>query len=334
MISLYPIPTILEETKQNESSFFQVLRERLGLEVVAFSSARAAMVYGLRALGLDRMDEILVPPFLSHCVISALGKTAFPTMAPSERTKAILVYHQFGYPQRIEAIEQVASEKGWFVVNNCVNALFSAYQGKPIGLWGEFAILSFSKFYPCALGGGLVVRHEAIQNQIDQNYQELTSLHAQRAQQVHEALSLALQNLLGTEERFEVDAIYGILPELIAFPSQSHALLPGTTQEIEDDIEHRKRLFALVQTRFPENIPEISECDVAPFAIPVSGDADQLERLSVRIRERLQVDVPVLHFDFRRNMLNPDYKKALVIGCHSQWTEDLVSSICDIIENV
>ena len=40
MISLYPIPTILEETKQNESSFFQVLRERLGLEVVAFSSAR------------------------------------------------------------------------------------------------------------------------------------------------------------------------------------------------------------------------------------------------------------------------------------------------------
>jgi len=280
------------------------------------------------------MDEILVPPFLSHCVLSALSKTIFPVMTPSNRTKAILVFHQFGYPQQIKLLEEAAAKNEWKIVNNCVNAPFSSHENKKIIEWGDFAVVSFPKWYACNLGGGLATANPQILQKLDETYEKLCKAHINRSNWAFDTLLKSKKNPSGIEERFDVDAVYGILPELIAFPSQSHALLPGTTQEIEDDIEHRKRLFALVQTRFPENIPEISECDVAPFAIPVSGDVDQLEKFSVIIREKLQADVPVLHFDFKRNMLNPDYKKALVIGCHSQWTEDLVSSICDIIENV
>jgi hypothetical protein len=73
---------------------------------------------------------------------------------------------------------------------------------------------------------------------------------------------------------------------------------------------------------------------VVPFAIPITGDGDHLEKLSHHIQERLEVELPVLHFDFARNMLAPDYRKAIVIGCHRQWTADLVTSVCDIIENI
>ena len=99
MIGLYP--EFLRQTTPSKGGFFDALKDVTGLDPLPFSCARAALVYGLRALGFNRMDEILVPPFLGQCVLSALARTAFPAMTPSRRTKGVLVVHQFGYPQAL-----------------------------------------------------------------------------------------------------------------------------------------------------------------------------------------------------------------------------------------
>jgi len=329
MITIYPGNT----TKKGGNYFFESLRQLSGVDVVPFSSSRAALVYGLRAMGLGRMDEILVPPFLSHCVLSALSKTIFPVMTPSNRTKAILVFHQFGYPQQIKLLEEEAAKNGWKIVNNCVHAPFSSYENKKIIEWGDFAVVSLPKLYACNLGGGLATANPQILQELDETYEKLCEAHINRSNWAFDTLLKSKKNPYGIEERFDVDAVYGILPELVAFPSQSYALLPRTTQKIEDDLDHRRRLFALIQTRFPEKIPEIPECDVLPFAIPIKGELKKLEHLALKVKKELNIEVPILHFDFARNMLSPDYRKALVIGCHQDWTEERVTAICKIIEN-
>jgi hypothetical protein len=63
----------------------------------------------------------------------------------------------------------------------------------------------------------------------------------------------------------------------------------------------------------------------------VLAERDQLEQIPLKIKSVLNVEVPVLHFDFSRNMLKPDYRKSLVIGCHKDWTEDTVIRICELI---
>jgi hypothetical protein len=90
-------------------------------------------------------------------------------------------------------------------------------------------------------------------------------------------------------------------------------------------------LLAIVTSYFPERVPECSESEVIPFAIPIAGDLSQMESISERIRRQMDVEVPILHFDFARNMLEPDYRKALVIGCYADWNEDMVTGICEII---
>ena len=333
MLSIYPLNKSSHVKFSHPSAFFEVLQETIHQKVIPFSSARAALVYGLRALGLSRMDEILVPPFLSHCVLSALSKTTFPVMTPSHRTKAIMVYHQFGYPQQIKLLEEAAAKNEWKIVNNCVNAPFSSYENTKIIEWGDFAVVSFPKWYTCNLGGGLATANPQILQELDETYEKLCEAHINRSNWTFDTLLKTKENPSGIEERFDVDAVYGILPELVAFPSQSYGLLPDTTQKIEDDIDHRRRLFNLIQTRFPEKTPEIPECDVVPFAIPINGESKQLEHLALKVKKELNIEIPLLHFDFSRNMLSPDYRKALVIGCHQDWTEERITAICKIIEN-
>jgi hypothetical protein len=330
MITIYPTPT--GKSEHTSSHFVDALSTLIGLKIVPFSSARAALVYGLRTLGIGRMDEILVPPFLAHCVLSALSRTSFPAMTLSQRTKAILVFHQFGYPQQIDYIERIALQNGWYIVNNCAHSLLSTYHGKIVSDWGDFSVKSFPKFYPCNLGGALIGRNNRIQKSIDENYEELAKQHGHLAERAYEILLKARQNLSGSEEQFQIHAVYGYLPEVIAFPMKALPYLPDTAGEIRHDAERRRKLFDIVRTHFPDRIPESADCDVVPFAIPVAGEAGHLERASLRIKECLGVEAPVLHFDFARNMLEPEYKKALIIGCHEGWKEDIVYQILDLIK--
>lgn len=329
MITIYPNRTFVRNTKQTR--FFENLSKMTGSEIFPFSCGRAALVYGLRALGLQRMDEILVPPYLGHCVLSALARASFPTMTASSRTKALLVFHQFGYPQKIEEIHRLASEKEWIIVNDCANTIFSSLRKEMIIKWGDFSVLSFSKIYPCILGGALISNRGEIRNWLNENYKKLSLDHLNRANMAYDTLEKSKKGLLGYEAGFEVDAVFGYLPEVVSFPSRTLASLPDGVDEIEKDIARRKRLLNIVRDSLSGRVPDCPGEDVVPFAIPVSGEESRLDEISARITVELNMDVPVLYFDFARNMLNPDYRKALVIGCHEDWNEDIVKRICDII---
>jgi len=330
MISIYP--SYPENKNKDKAAFFDAIGDMTGQRIIPFSCGRAAMVYGLRALGIGRMDEILVSPWLGQCVLSALARTAFPTMTPSQRTKAILVYHQFGYPQHLGEIEKTASENGWIILNDCANTIFSKYEGRNIVEWGDFSILSFFKLYPCTLGGALVSSRNEIQDAIDSNHETLSAKHADRSNMAHGILENAKRDLLGPETEIEVEAVYGYIPEIVAFPSNALQGLPNTREEIRNDVEHRKLILGIITSYFPDRVPDCRECDVVPFAVPIVGTPKELESLSRAIKEAIDVDVPILHFDFQRNMLKPDYKKSLVIGCHKDWSEEIVNKICQLIK--
>jgi Predicted pyridoxal phosphate-dependent enzyme apparently involved in regulation of cell wall biogenesis len=330
VITIYPNDTIIGNSKR--SYFFKALGNLTKTRIIPFSSARAAMVYGLRALGFARMDEVLVPSYLSHCIISALARTSFPTMTSSCRTKGILVYHQFGFPQRIKDIAAQAAKCGWIVLNDCANTMFSSYNGELIMKWGDFSVLSFSKIYPCTLGGALISSRSEVHEAIDANYETLSVEHTNKVIEACIILKRAKENIMCMDTAFEIDAVFGYLSELVTFPDDSLFSLPKNTCEIEKDVSRRKQLLSLVRSYFPDRIPDCQECDVVPFAIPVSGESGKLESISYRIKQEMEVDVPVLHFDFARNMLDPNYKKSLVIGCHEAWSEELIIKICEIIK--
>lgn len=306
--------------------FFEVMETMLGFRLMPFLSARSAMVSGLKALGLSRMDEILVPPFLSHCVLSALARVCFPTLRPSPRTRAVLVHHQYGFPQNMDAILPEAERRKWFILNDCATSLFTRVNGHSVIRWGTFSVVSFAKFFHCGLAGGLWTDRQVI----------LESGLKKDPNDAEAAENLFEHYLRFFEERdpyragLIINAIYGCLPGIKTIPQKALAALPSTQKQVEADALKRKRLLKVALEMLGERVPQCQD-DVVPFAIPVLGNPLELEILSKEIERRLSHHTPVLHFDTAMNLLAPAYKKALIIGCHKEWKEEVVLQIFRII---
>lgn len=323
MIDIYP-------TYRNDSegsSFFSHLNSILGHPGIPFLTCRSAMLSGITASGLNRMDEILVPPYLGHCVLSAISRTCFPTMTPSDRTKAILVFHQYGFPQKLDVIESMACDRKWIILNDCANTLFTKVEGRYLIDWGDLSVASLSKLYPCGLGGGLWTRSK-----------EMHSLLAQRNETDSALAKKALNFYLdihgdcsGIKTQIKIDMLFGYLPTIKSMPSKAFQGLPGSLEEITSDITRRKKIYEAACHYLNDRVPLCEEA-VVPFAIPISGENEALLGLSQKIKERFKANAPVLHFDFAMNMLAPDYRPALVVGCNRGWTEEITEGIFRLAE--
>ncbi len=126
--------------------------------------------------------------------------------------------------------------------------------------------------------------------------------------------------------------MYGEVPEVVACPARACPALPSGTDAIEMDNRRRKQRPGMIRGRLPGLVPELNEQEVVPVAVPIRMQPDQARAIASAISESLRAEVPVMHFDFNSNMLEPDYRTALVIGCHRGWSEELVDTICDMIE--
>lgn len=302
---------------------FGALVEYVGVEAYPCFSGRSALAAGLSAAGLNRMDEILVPPYLGHCVLSAISRTAFPSMTVSARTRAILVFHQFGYPQNMDVILDHASRNNWLVVNDCATALYSSCGGTPVYDYGDMSIISLSKFFNCGMGGAVLSENDDLIARLCWQYGQ------EQADQAFEEYLQIADGSYGDLTSLQVNGLYGYLPLIGPMARKGQDALPSSVESYALDRERRKKLYLSVREMLGERVPDAG--DSVPFAMPVAGDVDQLQQVVAAGREKYGVDAPVLHFDFAQNMMSPDYRPALVLGTHAAWTEEVVAGICRLV---
>ena len=317
------------EESIGKSGIFRELEELFGESVFPFSSGRAALVFALRALGFTRRDEILIPPFLSDCVISAISKTAFPSLTPSKNTKAIYVYHQFGYPQDLKKIEQSARNQGWIIINSCVNSLYTKYHGEWIIKWGDFSILSFPKLYSCCLGGGLLTKREELKESVKEKLRGLSGAHQYWANKAYDDLFLATQLGDDFEKERLIQSVYGYLPNVLAFPEKAANELPTSTGKIIEDIERRRRLSRILTERIPEIIPKEVE-KVVGTAIPIILSKKTDIKMFRNERILKNYSMPLLHFDYNQNMFEPSYRLSAVVELSPECSEETMEVVANI----
>ncbi|HOI14179.1 MAG TPA: aminotransferase class I/II-fold pyridoxal phosphate-dependent enzyme, partial [Methanoculleus sp.] len=143
----------------------------------ATNQARAALLIALRALDLSPGDEVLVPDFTYEGVVDAvLESGATPVFVEpalqdfnvpashfaakmTERTRAVIVTHLFGIPCEIGDLPAIARENGCVVIEDCAQCLGAEYKGRPVGSFGDFAVVSFNyeKHLTTGEGGMLAV---------------------------------------------------------------------------------------------------------------------------------------------------------------------------------
>jgi perosamine synthetase len=158
------------------AEYEQAFAARIGTRfAISFAAGRVGLYGILRALGIGRGDEVLLPAPTHIVVPNAIRYTgARPVYVDCEvetfnidlidaasrvspRTRALILQHGFGIPVDLDLASELA-ERGLVLIEDCVHALGSTYRGRPLGAFGKAAFFSTEETKTTSTTmGGMVV---------------------------------------------------------------------------------------------------------------------------------------------------------------------------------
>ena len=155
-----------------------------------YFKGRVALHAILRAMGIGRGDEVIVPGLTCLAVplpVLSLGATpiyadistesynmdlrALPDLVTG-KTRAIILQHTYGIPVDVDSVVRWAHQRGIYVIEDCCHTLMSKWNGKRVGTMGDAAFYSYEWGKPVILGGGgtALANEVVLQSEIERLY--------------------------------------------------------------------------------------------------------------------------------------------------------------------
>jgi dTDP-4-amino-4,6-dideoxygalactose transaminase len=148
-----------------------------------FFWARNAIFHGLRALGIQPGQKILVPAYLCTAAIQpieffgaevefyAIGQDCVPCWRDLEarirgNVRAVLAVHYFGFPCDMEKFCTLRDRYNLFLIEDCAHVLGGMANEHRFGEFGDFSVFSPRKYLPIFDGGRLRLNRPAPEFQV------------------------------------------------------------------------------------------------------------------------------------------------------------------------
>ncbi len=148
----------------------------------AVANGTVGLHLALVALGIGEGDEVIVPTFTYVATANAVAYTgATPVFADSDpetwqidpasirkkitnRTRAVIPVHLYGYTCNMDEIMAIANEHDLFVIEDTAEAFGSKYKNKSAGTFGDIGVFSFygNKTITTGEGGMLVTNDKTL----------------------------------------------------------------------------------------------------------------------------------------------------------------------------
>ena len=275
----------------------------------------------------QKTDQVLVPEWMGYWVYMIMQKTCFPSQAMSPKTRGILAYHQWGFPQDMDALKTFCHRKGLFCIEDCAHAFMGYDQsGRRLGTIGDASIFSLAKFFPSVVGGAVYSRHRPLNaflsGALDDRKTTLTD-EVFRARQRYDERPTEVHQI-------EVERNYAVYDRLGYCPAP--ALAVAEREIREGALERRRAILGLFRDAFKpfRQTAKLLRLEVLPWVVPVFLPETACRRIAKRLNA-MGIESGVYHFDVHRNMLKPSYKKCLVLPCHQDIPLRLVERIADAV---
>jgi dTDP-4-amino-4,6-dideoxygalactose transaminase len=159
----------------------------LGIKhVIGTSMGRTALYVVLKAIEVKEHDEVIIPAYICEVVPNAIIKAggtpvlvdinennfhislSHLTSLINEKTRAIIINHPFGVPEKIDEIIEIINKQPGkiFLIEDAAQALGAEYKGKKIGSFGDAAIFSLAKNMINIGGGAVVTNNQVIEKSV------------------------------------------------------------------------------------------------------------------------------------------------------------------------
>jgi len=145
------------ECREFEAEFARYVGTR---HAVLTNSGTAALWMAMRALGVKPGDEVLVP---SHTAFPTAEAVLFAEAVPvfvdiddtytidpkdaaakvTARTVGVVPVHLYGHPVNVDAIRDLAAQRGLWMLEDCCQAHGARVRDQPVGTFGRAAAFSF-----------------------------------------------------------------------------------------------------------------------------------------------------------------------------------------------
>jgi len=147
-----------EYLKEFEKKFAKYHRMK---HAIATSNGTAALHVALKALGIGKGDEVIVPTLTfvatANAVVYCNAKPVFADSHPeyynidpskieeviTPKTRAIIPVHLYGHPCDMDWIRDIAEDHDLYIIEDVSQAHGAEYKGKKLGTFGDIACFSF-----------------------------------------------------------------------------------------------------------------------------------------------------------------------------------------------
>jgi perosamine synthetase len=228
----------------------------------ACSSGTAALDIAVKALGLKKRDEVIMPSFtIISCAQAFINQGIKPVLVDSDfytfnmkadnieskitnKTKAIMIVHIFGLTVDIDPILELAKKYNLKIIEDASQMIGQTYKNKQCGSFGDVSTFSFYPNKQITTGeGGMVLTND---KNIDKKAKELRNLCFTKDRFIHQDLGwnyrmTNLQAALGVAQLEQIDNII-----------QKKRWIGDTYNELLKDIDSIN--LPIAQTEFCENI--------------------------------------------------------------------------------
>jgi len=280
----------------------------------------------------NRTFELMVPDWIGYFVYNQIHPFSFPSKRFSDKTRAILVYHQYGFPQDMDKILEFANEKKLMVIENCAHALKSYYKGRLVGSFGDFSIYSFSKWVFCFGLGGVKSKFDDFytyaENLISATPPGATFI-KDFAKFLYDRSLFSGSELLVRYTTLFINMSYALYPEALKPRGLATRLFYA---KIDDEIKSRQMHYQY----FRSKVAHLGICDhleadgVIPFVIPIRCQEAKNKTLISSLREK-GIITGLYHFDINRNLLSPNFVQCVWIPCHGGIPDKIFEMITETV---
>jgi len=209
------------EVQAFERTWADLCQVKCGISV---NSCTSGLYAAVGAAGVQPGDEVIVSPYtMAASATAALifnGVPVFADIDPrtyslsaetirpriSERTKAIIIVHIFGQCADMDPIMELAREHNLIVIEDCAQAPFATYKGRPAGSLGHMGVFSLNYHKHIHTGEGGMVTTDS------EGLAERVQLIRNHAEAVVEKKGVSdLTNMIGFNFRLgELEAAIGL----------------------------------------------------------------------------------------------------------------------------
>ena len=146
------------EIKKFENKFSNYVNRKFS---IAVSSGTAALEISIKALGIKKNDEVLIPNFtIISNALSVIRQNAKPIPIDcnlddwnikiediekkiTKKTKAIIITHIYSFPNDMDKILKICKKHNIFIIEDAAEVLGLSYKNKKCGSFGDISTFSF-----------------------------------------------------------------------------------------------------------------------------------------------------------------------------------------------